>query len=404
LRRKERKQFFFEKKNQKTFDLLVGRDAPPARAIESNSFLVLFFKKELLPLRSHRQDAVLDLTLSAIVDVGAFAARWRALQAEACPGPFLTWHFVGCDLALRYAAPHALAVRENGRDVALGLLNRAGGKWYLQTTGDRRLDAIFPEHNALLARPGANGAVLAALRFLARHGPVVVSGVDDEFFAAARRTGIVTHHHPRFAPAIDLGGIRGDYLDGRSANTRAQIRRAMRLAGRGLAIHRAATPAIALDWFADMVALHTASWQARGGTGAFADAAVRGFYEALIRGDDGACIADLLRVTAGGETLGIMYNLRHGGHVCCYQSGFRPARDARDKPGLVCHALAIDLYRSEGEIRYDLLAGAERYKVSLASGGQTLHWFTLHPPDAVGARVRRLAEQVTARVRRGRLR
>jgi CelD/BcsL family acetyltransferase involved in cellulose biosynthesis len=345
----------------------------------------------------------LDVTLSPIEDVAAFGARWRAFQAEVCPGPFLTWHFVGCELASRHAAPHALAVREDGRDVALGLLNRAAGKWYLQATGDQRLDAIFSEHNGLLVRAGAGRVVSAALRFLARHGPVAVSGVDDEFFAAARRAGIVTHHHPRFAPAIDLGGIQGDYLDGRSANTRAQIRRAMRLAGPGLAIHRAATVAMALDWFADMVALHTASWQARGGAGAFADAAVRGFHEALIGGDDGPRIADLLRVTAGGETLGIMYNLRHGGHVCCYQSGFRAARDARDKPGLVCHALAIDLYRSEGEIRYDLLAGAERYKVSLASGGQTLHWFTLHPPGAIGARVRRLAEQVATRVRGGRL-
>jgi len=43
----KKKQFFFEKKNQKTFDCLV-RDQRSKRAT-SKSFLVLFFKKELLP-------------------------------------------------------------------------------------------------------------------------------------------------------------------------------------------------------------------------------------------------------------------------------------------------------------------------------------------------------------------
>ena len=341
----------------------------------------------------------MDVTLSPIEDVKAFAARWRAMEAEVCPGPFLTWQFIGCDLASRYAAPHALTVRQDGKDVALGLLNRAGGRWYLQATGDRRLDAIFPEHNGLLTRLGAGAPIAAALQFMARRGAMVVSGVDDAFLKAAQGVGVVTRHHPRFAPCVELGEIRGAYIETRSANTRAQIRRAMRLAGHDLAIHRAGSRAVALDWFAGMVSLHTASWQARGRPGAFADPVLRGFHAMLIGDADGGDVADLLRVTGGGETLGILYNLRHGGQVCCYQSGLRPARDARDKPGLVCHALAIDLYRSEGETRYDLLAGAERYKVSLASGGQSLHWFTLHPPGAIGARVRRLAERVAGRLR-----
>jgi len=42
-----RQQFFFEKKNQKTFiSCAPKRMVPP---VTSKSFLVLFFKKELLP-------------------------------------------------------------------------------------------------------------------------------------------------------------------------------------------------------------------------------------------------------------------------------------------------------------------------------------------------------------------
>jgi CelD/BcsL family acetyltransferase involved in cellulose biosynthesis len=149
-----------------------------------------------------------------------------------------------------------------------------------------------------------------------------------------------------------------------------------------------------------MIGLHEASWQARGKTGAFASPAVRAFHEALIGQEAPDPIADLLRVTAGGTVLGVLYNLRHARHVCCYQSGFRAAGDPRVKPGLLCHAAAVEFYRSENSMRYDLLAGPERYKTTLArTSGQTLHWFTLHPPGAVGAHLRRLAERVAARVR-----
>jgi hypothetical protein len=43
-----RKQFFFEKKNQKTFAMLVGAAGATAAYRREKSFLVLFFKKELL--------------------------------------------------------------------------------------------------------------------------------------------------------------------------------------------------------------------------------------------------------------------------------------------------------------------------------------------------------------------
>jgi len=50
-RQVQRKQFFFEKKNQKTFALWLTRQARVAGTKENKSFLVLFFKKELLVSR-----------------------------------------------------------------------------------------------------------------------------------------------------------------------------------------------------------------------------------------------------------------------------------------------------------------------------------------------------------------
>jgi len=49
---KGRKQFFFEKKNQKTFTRYGQHPChslSPRAASNNKSFLVLFFKKELLP-------------------------------------------------------------------------------------------------------------------------------------------------------------------------------------------------------------------------------------------------------------------------------------------------------------------------------------------------------------------
>jgi len=49
---KGRKQFLFEKKNQKTFARWLTRPKRSVRIPKSKSFLVLFFKKELLPSSS----------------------------------------------------------------------------------------------------------------------------------------------------------------------------------------------------------------------------------------------------------------------------------------------------------------------------------------------------------------
>jgi hypothetical protein len=48
-RRAGRKQFFFEKKNQKTLTLCGAWRSCRTRQPRNKSFLVLFFKKELLP-------------------------------------------------------------------------------------------------------------------------------------------------------------------------------------------------------------------------------------------------------------------------------------------------------------------------------------------------------------------
>jgi CelD/BcsL family acetyltransferase involved in cellulose biosynthesis len=89
---------------------------------------------------------------------------------------------------------------------------------------------------------------------------------------------------------------------------------------------------------------------------------------------------DLLRMSAGGQTFGYLYNFRFHGRVLTYQSGFDyAAAGPHEKPGMTCHHLAIEACAAEGVDCYDFLAGADRYKTSLATGAVPLHWLEISP-------------------------
>ena len=89
---------------------------------------------------------------------------------------------------------------------------------------------------------------------------------------------------------------------------------------------------------------------------------------------------DLLHITAGDRTIGYLHNFNHQGRAYAYQSGFDyDAADSHQKPGLTCHWLAIAMCAAAGTAFYDFLAGADRYKRSLATGETTLFWLTVNP-------------------------
>ncbi len=305
-------------------------------------------------------------------------ARWQTLEQHATPSFFQSWTFLGCQFETRFAGAQLLCVSQDGADIALALLGTGRQRLWLNQTGNREADQVFIEHNALLVAQGEEACVPAALRTAARAGIVEMGGVDDATLNAARQAGWVAHAQSRLAPYVALDQLRQPYLNTLSSNARAQIRRAQRLYGAGLALSRAANTEQALAWFAEMVALHQQAWNARGKPGAFASPAMLGFHAELIARAWPAGEADLLRIAADGRHIGTLYNLIRNGSVHCYQSGFAYSADPRDKPGLCCHALAIEHYAQAGVREYDFLGGADRYKTTLAQNGRWLHWGSLH--------------------------
>lgn len=311
--------------------------------------------------------------------------EWRALEAAA-PGHsfFQSWSWIGCLAEERFPEPVLLRAVSDGRTIGLALCNRRGSALHLTESGDARTDRLFVEHNAPLVAAGAPAGMAARMLGAALGMPgvrrLVLGGVPSELLVEL--PGVALRRQDRPAPRVDLMALRAagqDYRATLSRNARHQLTRSLRrYAERGpVTLARAGSVAEALGWFDALVALHGADWERRGQEGAFADPWIRRFHDTLIAGAFPRGEVELLRVTAGGEVVGYLYNFRLGGWIHAYQGGFDRGRaEAHAKPGLTCHLLAIELALAEGAGIYDFLAGAPRWKVSMANASLPLCWET----------------------------
>ncbi len=355
----------------------------------------------------------------------ALQAAWLALEPESRASFFQTWDWIGCWLETTGLGPRLLIARRAGRVVGLALLHerlerRPWGSvraWYLNRSGDPRFDTITIEYNGILAERGGEAAVgRACLEHLldgeiagaSRRRRLYLDGVSAELYGWLRQAGAAPRVRAQSpCPYVELGSIGGGgaggaYLDRLSRNTRHQIRRSIRLCDAAPAVEAAADVDQALAYFDALKALHQAYWTAKGKPGAFAEPFFERFHQRLIAAAQPAGRVELLQIAAAGRPLGYLYNLLADGEVYSYQSGFAYRADNRFKPGLVAHALAIEDYRRRGFRRYHLMAGAARYKASLASDAAEMYWLTAHRhdwPATVAGRLRRAAAPLARRWR-----
>ncbi|MEA3388859.1 GNAT family N-acetyltransferase [Sphingobium sp. CCH11-B1] len=323
------------------------------------------------------------------LDRSSLARRWQALEARSDASFFLRWTWIGAWLDSYPVTPELIAVtRENGEDIALALLGHAmmprllgsAATLSLNQSGDAAADRPYIEYNGLLVARGkeedAAQAVLAALmrrrdwRILRLGGVVPGSPLLQ---LPARR-----HLRVDVSPVyqVDLGAVRsasGDYLSLLSANTRSQIRRAMKDRDSGLPHVTVATLDEIGPWLTEMAALNAGrhadnAWDDEGFRSFVATLAARG----LTTGD-----VELLRLDDAGGIVGLLLNFVQDGVAMNYQSAFAEARSAKDKPGLLCHAAAVGHYADRGLSRYSLLAGKDRYKQSLSTCEEQLEWWQI---------------------------
>ena len=340
------------------------------------------------------------ITVSNTVDFTALGAKWRDLEMRSEPSFFQSWTWTGCLAAERFSCPVLVEAREDGRTVALALFNRRGGTLYLGESGDAALDAIYIEFNGVLAESGREASLtIACLRAVRGTTPwsprLVTSGINAATAVSVNEIGRAHTIRASPAPFADLTVADPPFLERRSTNTRQQLRRSDRAyAALGpIGIERADTPERAYGFLDALAGLHQMAWMARGQPGAFAKPFFGRFHHALIARGFPRDEIDLTRVTAGGQTIGFLYNFRFRGRSLAYQSGFAYAdATARGKPGLTAHHQAIRAAIGWGAARYDFLAGDDRYKRSLSDDAETAllgrGGFTLVAvaPDAARAR------------------
>jgi CelD/BcsL family acetyltransferase involved in cellulose biosynthesis len=360
------------------------------------------------PARKDHVISELVISLHDAPDLEILARRWRALETRARPSFFQSWSWLGCLAHERFPNAMLLVVQSGGEDVGLALFNRGASRLSPQTlwlgeSGIAAFDALYIEHNGVLLARGFEHVLVDCLQALLPHR-VVLSGCDDAHLAAARAcSGMVHLTQTQTAPYVDLQHLapgEAGVLATMRAGSRAQLRRSIRRYEQSgsLLLHRATTLADALTVLGDLETLHQASWTARGKPGAFANPVFRRFHtsliaEALPRGE-----IELSRVTAGHRLIGCLYHFRYAGTVVSYQSGFAAA-EPHDKPGLVCHLLAIADAQRSGAGRYDFLAGLNRGKTIFANAAVDLHWFDLvarWSPRGVIARLGLRAKRHTA--------
>jgi CelD/BcsL family acetyltransferase involved in cellulose biosynthesis len=323
-----------------------------------------------------------------IVDPHAPGAEtiWRDLERAARPSYFLTWGWIENWLAMlpRDETPALAVIREGGEATGAFFLGRRlvfrhrvlpSRALFVNATGVPRRDELCIEHNGVLGRACSLQGLIELLP--GGWDELFLPGVDRDAFRDLDLPPGFRMRAARTSPSpfVDLGRVRqtGDYLALVSTNTRAQIRRARRRLG-ACGLEVAASVAEALAIYDELVALHAATWRARGQPGAFADPWFDRFHRRLIARRFPHGEIQLTRLVSGTTTIGCLYNLVANGRVLFYQSGLAAFDDPVIKPGLLCHAAGIERAAADGHDVYDLLGGHGRYKAQLATGATELAW------------------------------
>jgi hypothetical protein len=327
---------------------------------------------EQLVQRSHGESAFLS---------SAWMGAWWDSFGESLKPEIWRW-------TDRDGAPVAMAVVSLQR-VRVGPVSILAAS--LNATGE---DRIASEHNAIPCLPQHRDAVLRSLvdtLIAAKVDMLRLQGFatgDAEVLSAAWPKDGVRDGFSSEDRHVDLRALRQagkTYLETLSRNSREQIRRSCRLYEQQhgpLKVQRLADGERRATAFAELRRLHDARWHARGDAGAFADIRSQTFHQHLAAA---AGFTELVRVTAGEHCIAVLYNLLHAGRVNFYQSGIVYGDDARLKPGLVAHALAVQDYANAGFDEYDFLAGEPqsiRYKASLGTAVRQLVWQDLYRPTA----------------------
>lgn len=364
------------------------------------------------------------VTLESLPPLDQLAELWQKLEVRADTSFFLSWTWIGTWLATISRRPELLVARADGDIVGLGLMlsrlkvrHRMMPVWtlFLHQTGDEDQDVITIEYNDfLIDRRFEQETRNACLQFLLEKREFCGRRVSELAFCGLheiRTNDLVRLNRPLRELAstgssrVDLAAIRRSgrgYQGGLKPSTARRIRRSLALyRSRGdIAMSSATTVEEALRYFDLAGTLHQQRWTSKGYPGAFAFPFYIDFHRRLIQSALPQGQVELIRVNAGNEPIGFLYNFLYRRHVYYYFSGFRFEADNRLKPGLVCHSLCIERHLENGMDVYDFMGGEQRYKSELGTPGPRIVAIAVQRPNLLLAAerpLRQLKQALSAR-------
>jgi hypothetical protein len=293
--------------------------------------------------------------------------------------------------------PHWFAIAETDHPVGIMLISEGFGQrigpisvrtLHIGTAGEPASETVRVQYNNVMIAPEhrrafMQGAIALMDRLAPRRDEIRFDG-----FPPAEIEDLIGHEtemrqHRIVSYVADLAGIRAagkTFVGGLGGDRAKRIRRSIRL------IEDRDGP-ITTEWaddleqaqaiFDEMCALHQARWQAIGEPGVFSSQRFAAFHRELIEATFANGGVALVRVSAGGRTLGCDYSLIQHNRLLGYQWGLSQYVDHRVSIGTVTAASVMQAALERGFDEYDHLSGDTLYKKQLSTTSRELVWATV---------------------------
>ena len=261
-------------------------------------------------------------------------------------------------------------------------------KVFLNAAGEAEWEEVGTEFNHLICLTGSEASTAAALK---KH--LDQRGWDEFVLAGCCQTAALQALKDTFGAEdlslqkvpsyyVDLNAIRASgkaFEMSLSYKVRYNIRQSIKIYQESgpIEVERAGTLQRAKEMLAELIELHSQRWGAKGRAGAFASPRFQSFHDELLARCFEQNAVDLVRVSVGGQSIGVLYNFVSGNKAFFYQCGFRITENKRLRPGLVTLQSVLQFYTQSPLAEYDLMAGALEYKRSLSDEYRELEWCSI---------------------------
>lgn len=325
--------------------------------------------------------------------------QWTELvRASPYASFFLSADWIGCWLHVfgQVLKPEILLLRNDARLVGACLIvNRT--RWYgpipvrrifLNAAGEDPSEQTYVEYNNILCAPGYETIMATTLSSYLRKSAwseVCLQGFIEGLPLTALRSQLsaaetLTSRVPSYY--VDLNTVRREYAAFESSlpsKARKEFRQNLRRYGSWgeVRLENASTPVQALAMLAELAELNRQHWRSRGGSSSFESPRFQQFHERLITTAFSTGAIQFVKVSAGDQVIGVLYNLINGGRVHFYQSGLYYGSDKRLRPGFTTLILTIQHCLDHGFEEFDLMAGDQFYKREFTEAYREMVWTTV---------------------------